>query len=266
MAARLAAAPVATATPRLRVRHRPARATSTSPGHTLRLGPTPRGRSTPGCASGPSRCTPPARTAAARRASRTGGCRSRCRARRRTPSPRGRGRRHAAGGEVVAVVGVTGERGDGAVGLHPVAVGLHRVVHGVGRDGERADGERHGIRRRRRSRTVPPSRPARARGTSSPVAPRCRPARGRAAAGARGAGTVLTADVEAAEVDAVVGVQVAHEHRVEVLRREVALQGAQRAASEVDQEVPQRPRPRPARGRTRRASRGRRTSRSTRRR
>ena len=49
-------------------------------------------------------------------------------------------------GEVVAVVGVAGEREHRAAGLDPVAVGLDRVVHGVRGDGERAHGERHGIR------------------------------------------------------------------------------------------------------------------------
>jgi hypothetical protein len=45
-------------------------------------------------------------------------------------------------------------------------------------------------------------------------------------------------DVEAAEVGAVVGVQMAEEDRIEVVQVDVSLEGAERPRAEVEQDVP----------------------------
>ena len=144
-------------------------------------------------------------------------------------------------GQVVAVVGVAGEGQHGTGGLDPVAVGLDRVVHGVRGDGERAHGERHGIRddaevelglHAARLEAVVHQR--------HPLGRAGRAVHGQAV-GQRAGGAVAPGDVEPAQVDAVVGVQVAEHDGVEVVGRHVALERPEGAAAEVEQEVPGAP-------------------------
>ena len=125
-------------------------------------------------------------------------------------------------GQRVAAVRVAGVGEDRAVGLDPEAVGLDRVVDPVRRDRERAD---RVTARRASSWTA----------NSSVIPPRSRPwyisanrslgpgrRVDRELTRDRSGGPVLAGDVEAAHVDAVVGVQVADEHGVELGEVEVA--------------------------------------------
>ena len=134
--------------------------------------------------------------------------------------------------------------GVAAVGQHPVTdlhaegVGLDRVVDGVRRHRERPDLDRVLLR----TQPVEHELLAHARLLGQVVGPRqtprCAPRPPHRQRLLLAGGVVLAQHVVAGHVDAVVGVQVREEHRVDVEGVDVAVQRSQRAVAEVHQDVP----------------------------
>ncbi|BDZ57351.1 hypothetical protein GCM10025872_10080 [Barrientosiimonas endolithica] len=142
--------------------------------------------------------------------------------------------------QVGRLVGVTGVGDDRPVGLDAQPVRLDRVLDEERLDRERAYGESGSVAQVAEVEAV-----AEVLGPVDGVHPG--EALGRARGGVhrdrrhRALGVIGAHDVEAGEVGAVVGVQVAEHDRVELVERDVALQRPERAVAQVERDAPGAP-------------------------